>query len=496
MNRICKTILAVGLVVALAGCYADEGNYDYLDASQVMPVEIAGLDSKITVIANSPFDVKPKLTNDDATRYTYSWYVIANAWPYAKETLSSERDLTVNCNLMVGQYTLYYIVKDESLDVYRSVNVPLTVTATDITSGWYILKGINNATDVDYVSLDGEKRENLLSEVLGLESLWGKPIGLAYAPECYAHEQENEDGTVTKLNGQSVFHIASDKDLISLNASDLSVFKTLNQQFFELPSTVNFQSLGTDMVYPPYGCKQILVNNGNLHIVGSGSGRFGYQLTGDYQIHPDVLYGYFGSCFYDQKSYQWYSTDYDSGEIMETLWGEIPDFATSQMEMICLMPRVEKDLMCSAYGLYRSRVDGQYTLVDIGTLPWGAVLFYPDPDFYDLESTDQLTQATVMAAPTSASVVYFAVNNKLMMHKVASGAEQELKVFGASEKITFIKNFSVPGSFDDLIVATSSSSGYKIYRFPLVGSAGEVNTSSSAVMSGEGEVSTILYREE
>jgi hypothetical protein len=493
-------IIAGGLILLLSGCYDDKGNYEYISTDELMPVRIEGLSEEtIIVLANSLLEVKPQLVNDDPDRYTYLWYTIVS---YSKEILSTERDLSVICNLPLGEYTLYYEVRDEERDIYKSVSLPFRVDATDIAGGWYLLKGINGTADVDYFALvEGKDRSNLLEEVVGIDPLAGTPVGMAYAPGGYNHQEETPDGIVTKTS--AVLHIATNRDLISLNAADMTVFKTLEDEFYEKPFTINFQSIGTDEVINNT-CYQIIINDNQLHTVGRGIGKIGYQLSGDYKIHPDILYGgSYTTWFYDQNSFKIYSTwGYRSERTSEMPDRMAPEpgepivFEKYQLEMIRLLPRTDLNVMSTAYCFCKSGIDGKYYLVSFGCMM--DVMFYPSPTLLELPATSTLPEATnnVMAAPITGSVIYFASGNELRKQMVAAeGTESTVYTFPAGEKITYIKNFKDGTAFNDLVVATASASGYKIWRFPMVGSAGEIKVDNiTPSMTGTGEIYSILYR--
>ena len=121
-------------------------------------------------------------------------------------------------------------------------------------------------------------------------------------------------------------------------------------------------------------------------------------------------------------------------------------------------------------------------------------------DYFEMPSSSLLMKATIMAAPEIASVIYFADGNKLYMHRIATGEDRLVKTFAEGENISFIKNVSGTeadeSSFNDIVVITNATVGYNVYRFPLVGSAGELNTDVQPAMTGTGKASYLMFRQE
>jgi hypothetical protein len=479
------------LLLTFTSCYDDKGNYDYVTNDQLMSVEIGALDS-VSTKANSQLTITPTLKNDDASRYTYCWYTMNKEYPYDVDTLSHQRDLSIVCNLPVGDYTLYYQVKDSVKNIYKSTTAALSVTATDITTGWYVLKTINGGVDFDYYPLKStvKNETNMLKDVLNLTPLTGTPVSILYVNKAYSHSYTNPDGTTTLLNSQSALHIVTNDDMITLNASDMSVFKTLNEEFYEKPTNINFQSLQKDAYN-----SQMLINDNHLHTVGS-IGKFGYQEAGGYKFCPDIVCGYYQEAIYDQTSMCMYTMYFGSSpEVLMNFNGSTV-FADSTFLMKHMYTRtIATSYKPSLYGIGQNQTSGKYYIVYTGAF---SSYLYPTPVFTEISSTCGLLASSVITVPTGPSVFYYADSNKLMVHKVATGEESTLKTFESNEKITFMKNITgkdgTGTSFNDLVVVTTSSGNYKIYLFPLVGSAGEIDATSAAAMTGTGEASFVMFR--
>ena len=60
------------------------------------------------------------------------------------------------------------------------------------------MKEENGETDIDYISMDGKKIENLIT-ASGQERLKGKPVKMAYQSSRYTPVIQNPDGTIEDL---------------------------------------------------------------------------------------------------------------------------------------------------------------------------------------------------------------------------------------------------------------------------------------------------------
>lgn len=501
-KRITKGLLCLSMALGLfASCYEDKGNYDYISEDDAAGVVLGSLEGA-TVKANEVLKIEPQMKGGEGDNFSYLWYTLSSgSYNVKKDTLSQERELNVPINLKEGKYTLYYQVTNKLNGVFRSVEAPLTVTATDITSGWYVMKEIDGGTDFDYYSLDGKKTVNdFMTSSLGMQPMKGSPVGMVFLDASYNHEEEGADGKVTKETGLSAYHIMSTHDFITLNGSDFSLLKNLQQEFYETPSSINFSYLFIDSSLREQGYTSddcYLINNGKLHAMGSEVGKWGYQGAGDYELYPTLIIGNLSEIGYDRKNQQFVTCSSDgSVDKAQTLFGtEFTDFKDKDMQVASVVPHTG-GTQGEFYVVAKSGADGKYYVADITTF----VGYLYTSEYYEYAADSPLNQAKVMASPQTASVIYYAVGNTLYMHKVTTGEDRVVKTFASGENISFIKNVTGTDkdgeSFNNIVVVTNTSVGYQIYQFPMVGSAGELNTDVSPSMSGTGKASYLMFRQE
>lgn len=493
-------ILATLLAAVSTGCYEDTGNYDYISEDDAVKVVLGKLDD-VKVKANETLTITPQISGDDNGHFSYLWYTLTDAKANVRrDTLSQQRELNAPVNLKEGKYKLYYQVTNEDNGVYRAVSASLTVTATDITTGWYVMKENADGADFDYFALDGRITErDFMTATLGMTAMQGTPVGLYFQDGTYSTETVNEDGTTTKETGLSAFHVMTSKDYVTLNASDFSVLKTLDEQFYEKPDDINLETMFIDQSLHDYGYDYCyLLNNGKFHSMGSEIGKWGYQSAGNYKLLPGLVDAYFYIFAYDAANNEIVTTT-DGVACAQNFFGEdVTETRDSNLVVSALVPHIG-GYTADFYLVARSGNSGKNYVVNVSTFP----PYVYQLDYYESPADSKLFTATVMAGSQTATVIYFADGNKLYTHRIVTGEDRLTKTFAQGETIAYIKNITgteADGtSFNDVVVITNTSSSasastYNVYRFPMVGSAGELNTDKAASFTGTGKAASLMFR--
>lgn len=190
--RLFKNTYLILLVVVLgmASCYKDIGNYDYTEINELA---FSGIEDSYTVLLGEHFTLKPEITfskdqSDDTSNYEYEWIGIRtdNVLPAdQRRVISVYRNIDQVITLNPGPYRVYYRVKDKNTGVQWQTIFNMTVISS-IYEGWMILNEVNGKSRVDMMSLlDGEYTP--IIDVLGTtgsnlpESALGKPLFI----NCY-----------------------------------------------------------------------------------------------------------------------------------------------------------------------------------------------------------------------------------------------------------------------------------------------------------------------
>ncbi|WP_161964215.1 PKD-like family lipoprotein [Chitinophaga flava] len=157
-------------MIAMAGCYKDEGNYDY---QEINSVEISGIDSSYAVMQGDPLVIKPVLSftkdqSGDTSKYSYEWLAIAKygAGPYGERfQLANTRNLDIHIYLEPSKdYYVYYRVIDKATGVTFKYRFMLTVSIMT-SKGMLILSEVNGKARLDMLS-EYPKKYTMYTDVL------------------------------------------------------------------------------------------------------------------------------------------------------------------------------------------------------------------------------------------------------------------------------------------------------------------------------------------
>jgi hypothetical protein len=504
--KVKNIFITLGLLTVLffTSCVEDLGNYEYQDPETVLPVTISGIQDTILILKGEYLVLDPEVTiAGDQSNYTYSWYVMPSVtagFLPTKTVWGNTKNLNQQVTLAVGRYFLNLVVTDSIRDIYIRKQVILDVKATEIGAGWYVLKDVDNETDFDYVNDNGVIYPDVLltlAEPAG-SRLKGNAVKIEYQSARYYHQVTDENGKVTTLSNQSVYHILSDEDIKVFDSKTLKLFKNQQDVFYTptvcRPQNIAFSSGMNDL---------FLVNDGTVSAIYGMMANVGKlsPKAGLYTFHKDLLVHLFGGAmgfdldnrtFYHVNAFAPALTTFTAGPISTTnmdatllnlLYAtEVPRSATMTGLGFAVMKNVNKE---------------EYYLA---TLLYSATNNYPIMAFDTVPAGSKFPTAPVKAAPYSGSFVYFADGNRLSVYKNAPGlslADREtlLKEFPAGETISHIYNVYKPGSFNYMVVLTNSSNGWKLYAFNVIGLGNpEFEATPQFVREGKGNAKYFMYR--
>ena len=454
-------------------CVDDPGNYNYKDPETILPIEISGL-SDTTFKILETISLKPEIKGlGDEENYEFTWYSypVGNIGYSLRDTLGRERNLTFKMEYAVGETrALVFEVKEKKTGVF--VNKKITFRGiAEFSSGYLVLNEENNTTDVDFIYPDERVRENLLAEK-GISPLSGTAVKIAYQDGSYTHQTENEDGTLSLEEGLSVWHLLSSEDMITLDASDLTLYKRGNEQFYTAPDVVAPSNLYycNDLGVGPY-----LMNNGAIHSSGSSGsiGKFGAAKLGSENLFSEWVECWYDIYAYDMSANTFVATVMNSINLQPYLsLSDLPETKDKQLEMLHLLQR----------GIPASSAINAYALMREGTISYLADITFKASEsslnkFIELSNDSQLAQADVYAAHAE-NYIWFAKGNQLQYCQVNDAdmfeSSGSLYPFPQGETITWMQQimplFSSLGNegyYNYLLVLTNGTEGWKLYRFEL-----------------------------
>jgi len=511
-NRFLLLLLAccfTGLLVS--SCINDKGNYEYEDANKIMPVTISGVNDT-TIMINTVLRIVPEVENANDGNYSYRWFVTpsvtAGSLPQ-RTILSDESTLNVPIQLETGKYLLSFEVRDIERDVYVRQQVYLTVTASEINLGWYVLKDIDNETDFDYISTDGsiQRADVLLNKAIPSGRLKGTAVQMAFQPDRYFQQIKNADGTVTTLANQRAFHILSSEDIRTYEAGQMWLYKNYADQFYGLPENCKPQSIR----YAVNAYDLFMVNDGKMYsIFGmmANIGKYSAPKIGFYSLHKDMIVpGYSTALLFDLESSSFCYTD-AYGATLNPIDDENPaavnPVGVSPNDMpytlTDLLMRADQVMSATAYAVMKDKSKEEYYLAGINFQAYMNPSAYPFLSFKAIPEGCKMPLAKVKAGAYSGNFIYFGDGNKLCVYWDAEGLdvrEPVLKTYPANETISYIAHMysGYSPAYNYLVVLTNSASGWKMYVYNVKGLGNpEIDDEPAFVYSGTGNARYVMYR--
>ncbi|HJF69870.1 MAG TPA: hypothetical protein K8V05_03850 [Butyricimonas virosa] len=496
-NRIYMFALLVASLVM--GCIDDKGNYDYVPVDELFPVAISGLKDEVDVLVGEELKLTATVQGDEQLEnLRYAWFL--NAGTGMRDTLGYGKELNYKVELESATYTLLFEVKDTVKEVFVRHEMKLAVQ-TVYSKGWLVMESDGTGSDVDFVSVDGEVRENQFTAT-GSGRMPGEPRQIFYWKN---HNHEVDYGDSVVVEKKEAFLFLSEHDMRVCNANNMEVLKRGVECFYEAPEVLEPRCVvgkgGSAVHLNNAGMSYYLPDN------GANIGKFGYPPMGpdgtyNYDMHRDMFYGSQYTVAWDQESHSFVYADFNNTPLSY--------FNASTGEDYGPVSNMDKELVRLLYRYYvYNKTTYQYTYYSYAVMkdPDGKIviadvssskLVYPLAGYYDVPEGGKLGEAEVMAVHESSPKVFFSAGNELWEHNVnfatdLSVRERIVYTFPGEEKIAFMQHVD-----DDLVVLTNSAAGWNLYAFPFIGGGSEFDGSVSPekvlIARGEGQGRYVLKR--
>lgn len=232
MNTKIYAMLGLTLFV-FASCFSDDSNYNYADP---LDIQVEGIQNQYTVSTGDIIQLRPTVTPANRD-YEYFWTVTpASAQTSAAvDTVSREMNWDYTVDRGIGSYKLRFCAKDKQTGIFAYKEYNLNVT-TDMATGWWILKGDTDGTDIDFISNSKEKRD-LIYSVNG-RKMQGDPLNLHFTLYYWVFDESS----LRDVQTNAVF-AASSSDVVALDYFTGKIVADYESLFADLPAHRNVQAL-------------------------------------------------------------------------------------------------------------------------------------------------------------------------------------------------------------------------------------------------------------
>lgn len=499
MRNFIKYSLYIFILSFICSCVDDKGNYTYKDEKDILPISIGEFEKEMTIEVGQTLSIIPEIEGmDNPDKYTYEWYVmeyqVAGKAP-ERQDIGNTKDLNYKVTIDPGVWRLSYKVIDKETNIFSRAETKLNVISTAVDNkGWYILKDNGEETDFDYINFEG----TIYKDVLRKKNLQlpGTAISMEYQQDRYYHNITDEHGNVVTLTNQSVFHVLSSKEIYSINAKKIELFKNFEEQFYSTPEECDPQYC----IYVYHGT-HFLQNAGRLYTVNGLIGNIGkvFPITGTYKLYKGggIPMGLKNCIVYDEATNSLLVGDgYNDSFI------DMPDL--KQDDSIYSFKHMPYSIVCIAHNCRSMKGQGYIVLKHKDTEE-GALLRAKNSSstaitsFSIVPKESKLLKTDIVAPAFNADFVYFKYNNAVYSYENAKDLsleykEKEVISYPEGETITAIKQaFST--DINQLAVLTTKDEKWKLYIYDLLGESNpEINPKPVATYEGEGNGRFLLFR--
>lgn len=185
MRRFYNIVLALWVAGMLAGCYDDQGDYDY---DWVPNAAVSNFEQSYTYAIGDAFVLRPQIVfqkpdgtetltgvEDSFSGHEYSYYWIARRYDSDKEmivsdTIGRERNLNYIVDLEPEKYTVVYEIHNRTKDLRWLSYFTLNVTAS-APEGWLLLEDRAGMAELSIYARLGDGSMRMVRDVLAASGI-------------------------------------------------------------------------------------------------------------------------------------------------------------------------------------------------------------------------------------------------------------------------------------------------------------------------------------
>jgi len=481
-----QLVLVLFSCTLVNSCLEDEGNYDYTEINQI---EVEGIEDIYSVVRFDNFNIIPQIvssqgeTNENAYSYKWQAYQPAETGENRLVDLSSEKDLLTTIDLIPGDYTIYYTVKDLNTDVEFQHNFEISVV-NNIYEGWLVLSDINGVGRLDMVSLiENEYRteHDILNVVSSQLTLTGTPKFV------YTYPFESSFyGIYVSTTGNGTVKLEPNTFAWDSSFNIAEEFVTNQPQDLEVDNIV---AKGSQMSYA--------VKDGNVYYYFS---VFSYKYSAPINSIGGVLFeaspfigkgSYFGnSILYDNTNKRFIKTNFGISSVMPT--GTRFNYTTGKDLEYMVGNNFNSSDGAQIFAILKEPSDNKKYLALFNATN-------SSQSYYDEVVAPDFDQATSYAVSPNYGYLFYAAGGKVYQYDY-SLKTTKLMLDKGTDEITMIKfndffNSNIDYNeleFQLIVCSYDGSEGtMELYEVPPVNGQIELKTS----YSGFGKIKSVAYRE-
>jgi hypothetical protein len=277
--------IAGAILITLSACYKDKGNYDYVtpDAPTVK-----NFDSVYTAVSGDSLIITPQITLPRGrTNITVDWEI--SVPEQAKSLNYTGNSLRIVFGLNATRYTAMMTVSDNDIGMKYFYNFFID-GKTVFSTGTLVLSNDNGTGRLSFITPADSVQPNIYAGING-EDLGQNPMQIAFTKNMYY------------MNTLNNYWIICNDPLhpgVELDPNNMQKVKTLADNFFQAPTTINpqyFQSVENGTVTGIVN-GQMYVGTTSTAPFSTAYGVWGTPVSGDYTLSDQLIYSFTGVTYY------------------------------------------------------------------------------------------------------------------------------------------------------------------------------------------------------
>ncbi|MGO4290299.1 PKD-like family lipoprotein [Chitinophaga sp. RAB17] len=474
-----KALLPV-IILLLAGCYKDKGNYTY---TPIAEMTISGLPDTVNAILLDTLRLQPVITQPGGSndRYNYEWFVVdykANTRTSVAATLSLKMPVVAG----IGSYPLVFRVTDKNTGISSTKQVTMIVKSL-LSNGALLLEEGPQGGDLSQVTPEYKVYRHLYSQVNQ-----GAMLSLPLKGIMGSYNDNNR-------YQQQVIFVNAGADPVMLDVQTYVKKGGVSQQFQQAPQ----------LLAPGYyNCSNdaYVVNNGKIYGMQGATDnpiKFVAPMAGDYKVAPYLypLYSWFAAfATYDEKNGQ-FAYGADAGG---TLLYYPPANGSGAFDL----NNVKKQFV------YAARTTNEYTLWLMKDSNGKLYVYIVNPDsntaaaavqYVEVNNAPGMQSSGTFTVSTRVPQLYYGAANQLYLYDYKANSARSLYSMPANESITALQ--LLPDKTDNewtyttqnkLLAITWNGTESKLYYFDIE-DTGELNGGKPVKMvDGFGKIVSLFYK--
>lgn len=489
-NRIKYAVVVLGLALSsfLYSCEDDSINTNIDDTNDLTVTTDA---TDYEVIQYDELKITPDVSAkiQDGRTYTYEWSAYPRSGGTTAEivSLSKTKDLDKAIELKVNDYYLVFTITDSKTGVAQSQRYSLRVNS-GFYEGWLVANNSNGKGKLSFIRVDGTVIENPMEVING---------------KTYPGLAMDSGAPIEALNGiQQIYYFTSqgaylfDADTFTELGDATTIFS--EEISAQGPANVTVGGLGYNMN---------VVNNGKIHTTSLFYGFDGFYspkiITSTYtdvfpfQFAINGGSGLGRTYFYDQTAKRFVYNSYAAPTTITYAAATATNVNFNMAAAKGTMLAAAHGVGTTHYALMKIDADASYHMYSLAaSAPSGNKEI-------SLAGLDRVKGFDALSS--GASLIYFAIDNKLYRYDFAANKAEEIYTFDSGSTIADVKVYKNPYMYFSLsqvnemhnkriAVAVNKAGAGEVFYFDLTGTGYVTNSTYSAHFTGFGEIKSLSYR--